>query len=301
MAGFYRIVGGLGRALIIAGVVVLLFVVYQLWGTGLREAQAQSELTDSFTETLAAAPAAPAAPVEGPADVPLPPPEGEAVAIIRIPKLDVEKAVVEGVGVDDLQKGPGHYPQTPMPGQPGNASIAGHRTTYGAPFYDLDQLEVGDEILVRTLQGEFRYEVDRTSVVLPNQVEVLDPTEEARLTLTTCNPRFSAAERLIVSAVLSGAPAPAPPPPPPAPSATPPPTGELATETDLEGAALTGDPTARVPAVLWGILAAAVWLSITYTARHWRRWPPYLLGIPLVLVVLFVFFENVARLFPANI
>ncbi len=301
MAGFYRIVGGLGRALIIAGVVVLLFVVYQLWGTGLREAQAQSELTDSFTETLAAAPAAPAAPVEGPADVPLPPPEGEAVAIIRIPKLDVEKAVVEGVGVDDLQKGPGHYPQTPMPGQPGNASIAGHRTTYGAPFYDLDQLEVGDEILVRTLQGEFRYEVDRTSVVLPNQVEVLDPTEEARLTLTTCNPRFSAAERLIVSAVLSGAPAPAPPPPPPAPSATPPPTGELATETDLEGAALTGDPTARVPAVLWGILAAAVWLSITYTARHWRRWPAYLLGIPLVLVVLFVFFENVARLFPANI
>jgi hypothetical protein len=75
----------------------------------------------------------------------------------------------------------------------------------------------------------------------------------------------------------------------------------LATETDLEGAALTGDPTARVPAVLWGILAAAVWLSITYTARHWRRWPPYLLGIPLILVVLFVFFENVARLFPANI
>ncbi len=292
---FYRLVGGLGRVLITAGVVVLLFVVYQLWGTGLREAQAQSELTESFAETLAEAPAAP---VEEPADVPLPPPEGEAVAIIRIPKIDVEKAVVEGVGIDDLQKGPGHYPDTPMPGQPGNAGIAGHRTTYGAPFYELDQLEVGDEILVRTLQGEFRYEVDRTSVVRPTQVEVLDPTEEARLTLTTCNPRFSAAQRLIVSAVLTGPPAPAPAP---APDVTPPLRGELATETDLEGAPLTGDPSARVPAALWGALAAAVWLATTFVARRWRRVPAYLLGVPLVLVVLFVCFENVARLFPANI
>jgi sortase A len=185
-----------------------------------------------------------------------------------------------------------------MPGQPGNASIAGHRTTYGAPFYDLDQLEAGDEIFVRTLQGEFRYEVDRTSVVRPNQVEVLDPTEEARLTLTTCNPRYSAAQRLIVSAVLSGAPAPAPAPPA---SAVPPLQGELASETDLEGAALTGDPSARVPAALWGTLAAAIWLAITYAARRWRRWPAYLLGVPVVFVVLFAFFENVARLFPANI
>ena len=282
--------------LIAAGVVVLLFVVYQLWGTGLREAQAQSELTESFTETLAQAPAAP---VEEPADVPLPPPEGEAVAMLRIPRIGVEKAVVEGVGIDDLQKGPGHYPDTPMPGQPGNAAIAGHRTTYGAPFFELDQLEMGDEILVRTLQGEFRYEVDRISVVRPTQVEVLDPTEEARLTLTTCNPRFSAAQRLIVSAVLSGEPAPAPPAAPP--SASPPLRGELAAETDLEGAALTGDPSARVPAALWGALAAAAWLATTFVARRWRRVPAYLLGVPVVLVILFVFFENVARLFPANI
>ena len=288
---FYRLVGGLGRVLIAAGVVVLLFVVYQLWGTGLREAQAQSSLTEDFAETLDAAPAP-----DEPVDAPLAPPEGEAVAMIRIPKIDVEKAVVEGVGVEDLQKGPGHYPGTPLPGQPGNAAIAGHRTTYGAPFFSLDELEIGDEILVRTLQGEFRYEVDRTSVVLPSQVEVLDPTEEPRLTLTTCNPRFSAAERLIVSAVLTGPPAPAPPP-----SAVPPPTGELATETELEGAALTGDPSARLPAALWGALAAAVWLATTFVARRWRRLPAYLLGVPLVLVVLFVFYENVARLFPANI
>lgn len=295
MSGFYRVVGGLGRVLIIAGVVVLLFVVYQLWGTGLREAQAQDQLTESFAETLATAPVVPP---ELPAPAPLAPPEGEAVAMLRIPRIGVEKAVVEGVGVDDLQKGPGHYPDTPLPGQPGNAGIAGHRTTYGAPFFELDQLEVGDEILVRTLQGEFRYEVDRTLVVRPDQVEVLDPTEEARLTLTTCNPRFSAAQRLIVSAVLTGPPAPAPAL---APSPAPPLRGELATETEPDGAGLVGDPTARVPAALWGSLAAALWLVITYAARHWRRWPAYLVGVPVVLVVLFVFFENVARLFPPSI
>ena len=266
MAGFYRFLGGLGRLLIAAGVVVLLFVVYQLWGTGLREAQAQADLTERFTESLvqtppAAEPAEPAEPVEAP----VPPPTGEAVAIIQIPKIGVEKAVVEGVGVADLRKGPGHYPATPMPGQPGNAAIAGHRTTYGAPFYDLNELEVGDEILVRTLQGEFRYEVDRTSVVRPDQVEVLDQTEEARLTLTTCNPRFSAAQRLIVSAVL------------------------------------TGDPSARAPAIAWGALAAAIWLAAGFVARRWRRWPPYLVAVPTVLVVLFLCFENVARLFPASI
>ena len=294
---FYRLVGGLGRVLIAAGLVILLFVVYQLWGTGLREAQAQSDLTESFAETLAAPPlrALPAGSDEPPV-IPLAPPEGEAVAMIRIPKIDVEKAVVEGVGIGDLQKGPGHYPSTPLPGQPGNAAIAGHRTTYGAPFFSLDELQIGDEILVRTLQGEFRYEVDRKTVVLPSQVEVLDPTEEPRLTLTTCNPRFSAAERLIVSAVLTGPPAPAPPP-----SAVPPPTAELASETELEGAALTGDPSARLPAALWGALAAAVWLATTFVARRWRRLPAYLLGVPAVLVVLFAFFENVARLFPANI
>lgn len=290
-----RVLGGVGRALIAAGTLVLLFVAYQLWGTGLREAQAQSTLTEDFSQALASRPA----PV-GETPAPLPPPEGEAVAILRIPKLGLEKAVVEGVGVPDLKKGPGHYPGTPMPGQPGNAGIAGHRTTYGAPFYEIDRLQAGDEILVRTLQGEFRYVVDRTTVVRPDQIEVLDPTEEDRLTLTTCHPRFTARQRLIVSAVLTGEPAPAPPPPP-APVADQPVVGEVEDEPALEGAGLSGDPAARGPAVAWGALAAAVWLGVALLARAWRRWPAYLIGAPVFLVVLFVFFENVARLFPANI
>ena len=313
----YRVVGGVGRVLIAVGTVVLLFVAYQLWGTGLHEARAQSDLVEEFQRSLDAGPAGrerpavPAVPAEGlPSDeapaqeqAPLPPPPGEAVAMLRIPKLDVEKVVVEGVSVAQLRKAPGHYPQTPMPGQPGNAAIAGHRTTYGAPFGELDQLQPGDEILTRTAQGEFRYEVDRTSVVRPDQLEVLDQAEEARLTLTTCHPRFSAAQRLVVSAVLVDEPAPAPAEPAePAEPATEPGTEpEPGTEAAAEDAALSGDPSARGPAALWGGVVVALYVAIWLLGRAWRRWPVYLLGTPALLVALFVFFEQVARLFPANI
>ena len=311
--------GGVGRLLIALGAVVLLFVAYQLWGTGLHEARAQSDLEEEFEQSLDAAlagrkrPAVPAAPAErlpsedAPAqdEEPLPPPPGGAVAILRIPKVDVEKVVVEGVSLADLRKAPGHYPQTPMPGQPGNAAIAGHRTTYGAPFWDLDQLQPGDEILTRTLQGEFRYEVDRTSVVRPDQLEVLDPTDEARLTLTTCHPRFSAAQRLVVSAVLVDEPAPVPVPVEPGPGtaepAEPGTEPEPGTETAAEDVALTGDPSARGPAALWGSVVVALYLAIWLVGRAWRRWPVYLLGTPALLAALFVFFQQVSRLFPANI
>ena len=91
------------------------------------------------------------------------PAEGDAIAHLRIPAIGVDKIVVEGVQVADLKRGPGHYPDSPLPGQPGNAAIAGHRTTYGAPFNRLDELEQGDEILVTTVQGAFRYEVRASS------------------------------------------------------------------------------------------------------------------------------------------
>jgi sortase A len=374
-----RIVGGIGRVLITAGLVLLLFVAYQLWGTGLAEARAQDDLRDDFAAALAAPPATtppttaepppddgrgPTAPTTAPATTtpaaPAPrPPQGEAVAIIRIPRLGLDKAVVEGVTVGDLKKGPGHYPSTPMPGEAGNAAIAGHRTTYGAPFGDLGELVAGDEILVTTRAGEFRYVVDRTSIVSPSQVEVLDPTPEARLTLTTCHPKYTARQRLIVSGVLAG-PAPAPAAPAPATDVVPAddvpddgvPAGEApadelpaddvpedggpdagvpddgATETggtdgegavgagaegDVGGAApssggatlddpsLAGDPAARVPAAAWAGVTALVALAAWAIGQRWRRWPAYLLALPLGALALFQCFEQVARLFPANV
>ena len=301
----YKVIGAIGRALVAAGVLILLFVAYQLWGTGLQEARAQDDLREQFlastTTTTEATIRSPSTSTSSTSTtLPPPVPEGEAVAIIRIPKIGVDKAVVSGVSVEDLKKGPGHYPNTPMPGQPGNAAIAGHRTTYGAPFYDLDQLENGDEILVTTRQGEFRFEVDKKMIVAPSALEVLDPTPEARLTLTTCNPRFSARERLIVSAVLVGPEAPAPPS---TTTTTVAGAGEDEPVDPFAGdaAGLSGERAARGPTVLWGAIAAGIAFVIWLVGRLWRRWPAYALGAPIFLVALFVFYENISRLLPANI
>jgi sortase A len=255
-----RIIGNVGRTLIASGVLILLFVVYQLWGTALQERRAQGDLRNEFAELLessspeaaplleldtselparvepeavrtAAAeadvdesaqptgghsgailvdPSAliidPTATVFGP---PPPPPEGgDAVAQLRIPAIGVDKVVVEGVGTNALKQGPGHYPGTPLPGQPGNAAIAAHRTTYGAPFFDLDELDENDLVYVTTAQGAFQYIVTESFIVKPSDVWVLDNTEDDRLTLTTCHPRYSARERLVVVAELIGPAAP---------------------------------------------------------------------------------------------
>ena len=164
----------LGAVLTGAGVLILLFVAYQLWGTGLYTSRQQDSLRSQFKQKAKVAESAPAttSTTIDPLHLPPPPPSGESVANIRIPKIGVDKYVVQGVGLGDLRKGPGHYPDTPMPGEQGNAAIAGHRTTYGAPFNRLDELAPGDEILVTTVKGTFTYKVSSTKVVKPSQVEV---------------------------------------------------------------------------------------------------------------------------------
>jgi len=273
-----RVVAGVGRTLIVVGVLILLFVAYQLWGTGISEARDQKQLKKDFNA------AAPQGTVTPTAETPV----GDAVAIINIPKINLDKAVVQGVGTEDLKKGPGHYPQTPMPGQKGNAAIAGHRTTYGHPFFDLDNLVQGDEILVTTKDGKFRYLVDHKMNVDPHDVQVLDPTPDNILTLTTCTPKFSAAQRLIVVSKLVG----------PAIDAPPPPTTPAVTQ--IEGG-LSGKQAAKGPAIWWGLLAAGVFFGTWYLSHRWNRWLAYAIGTPVFLILLFFFYENVARLLPANI
>jgi sortase A len=132
--------------------------------------------------------------------------EGNPIAQFRIPAIDLDAVVFEGVTPETLKNGPGHMPWTPVPGQPGNAVISGHRTTYGAPFYDLDLLEPGDEIEVETAIGTHVYTVRETVIVMPTDVWVTDDRPGAWLTLTTCNPKLSARERLIVFAELTEGP-----------------------------------------------------------------------------------------------
>jgi sortase A len=307
--------GAVGRVLVTGGMLILLFVAYQLWGTGILQARAQNDLRDDFESTLRAdasssssttttpqpgastttlAPTTTTAPPP-----PAIPPEGDAVAILDIPKVGVSQVVVEGVAVDDLRKGPGHYPATPLPGQGGNAAIAGHRTTYGAPFENIDQLTTGDEMVLRTVQGTFTYKVsEEPFVVSPDAGDVLsavpDPakpgTDLATLTLTTCNPKYSAAERLIVKASLVLPPGALPLPAP----------EETVDATAVEIGGLDGDSSSRSPALLWGIIAALVGLGWWFLFHRYPRWYVWIAGALPFLVVLWVFYTYLERLLPSN-
>lgn len=269
-----RLLGGVGRFFITTGLVVLLFVGYQLWGTGLQEASAQNSLGDDFdslleeasletpinptTTTVASVETteAPATTTTTTTTIPaaggtIPVDDealaealfregGEAVARIEIPDIEVSKVVVEGVQVEDLRNGPGHYRATVFPGQEGNAGIAGHRTTYGAPFNRIDELLPGTEFTVTTVQGEHTYRVLSAAdafgpevrgslgpdfelpenadevghiIVPPSATWVLGDFGDNRITLTACHPKFSARLRIIVAAELISAPVDAPPPP----------------------------------------------------------------------------------------
>ncbi|MGI8493164.1 MAG: class E sortase [Acidimicrobiales bacterium] len=292
MGPFRRGVRELGLGLITAGVIILLFVTYQLWGTGFAEAHSQSDLKRTFNQHLAQnAPAADTATV-GPSLPSAPGAGANAIGHLVIPKIGVDKFVVQGVGEEDLRRGPGHYPQTVMPGELGNSAIAGHRTTYGAPFFRLDELAVGDDILITNAGGRtFRYQVSQTMIVSPNDIKVLDPTADARLTLTTCNPRFSATSRLVVVADLVGLPVPA--------AVAPTPVAQPAIANLGQG-----NHGAWPPALAYGAAVLALWIAtriLINRTRRWRRLGAYVGGIGITLVPLWFCFENVVRLLPQNI
>ncbi len=295
---------GVGRVVLVAGILVLLFIPYLLWGTGLKTAHSQSLLRAQFSveqHKAGITPVrAPVAPVKKGATPPQVAPTvadpaiGSPVGTIDIPKIGLNMMVVEGTDEIRLQEGPGHYPATPLPGEAGNAAIAGHRTTYLHPFYDLDQLVPGDPILVTTAQGAFLYSVLRSEVVLPTDVAVVDPTPTPQLTLTTCNPRYSASQRLVVHAALTAS--------------------ALAHPTTPVAAVATSKPSHHAPpppppsknwavAILWGVVVAgvitAVWIGAGMT-RSWTRAGILTGGLAIWLCVVFLFFQSLAPLLPAS-
>src|ERR1700677_3943595 len=186
MSTLRRAVDILGRILIGLGVLLLLFTAYQIWGTSVQEARTQSGLrtqlqaetnSDAVRHALAEESALDKLPTGPPQTAPTTtaPAEGNPIGDIRIPIIGINQVVVEGTNTQDLRKGPGHYTGTPLPGQSGNASVAGHRTTYGHPFYNLDGVAVGDPIVVTTVQGVFVYDtVKSNEVVSPNDNSVLN-------------------------------------------------------------------------------------------------------------------------------
>lgn len=360
------VVGGTGRIFIALGMLLFGFVAYQLWGTGIQQARSQNELQDKFAQVLqqggtattvatsttsAVSTSAGTTPSGTGSAVGAPPTvlddtitasssvssaprslgpvkEGDPIARLIIPKIDVDQVVISGVKLADLEKGPGHYPDTPMPGEIGNAAIAGHRSTFGAPFARVDELDKGDEIDVTTFSGRFVYKVVDKVIVEPTEISVIADTPDAQLTLTSCWPKYSADKRIVIRAVLDTAASASKPAPASTSTSTPPTTVGAITPTTsakADAVAATTTPTTAVvtPAtrsadafrkgwwsddrawggvVTWGAaLGAVALLAWRLSRRVHRNWVGALAGIGPFLVLLYFFYENVARLLPPNI
>ena len=201
-----RIVSGVSQLLLTAGLVGFLFLVHQVYVTDWLSDRQQERIVDDLREEWVAPP------------VPdrEQPVLGDAFAFLHVPAFGAgwaPRAVVEGVDPDELAEGPGHYPGSALPGGIGNFSLAGHRVGQGSPFGELDRLEDGDALVVETADTWFTYRVTEQRVVSPTEVSVLaavpgDPAayaDDAYITLTTCHPKFSNRERLVVHGVLEAA------------------------------------------------------------------------------------------------
>lgn len=235
----------LGIGCAAAALAVLGYAAWELWGTNAHEADAQAELLEAYeaaapettTSTTLAASAADT-PTTSEAEVAAPevellpggvearmmsarfPDHGDALAVIEVPDIDLFKFVMRDVSVEALRSGPGHYQGTVRPGFDGNSAIAGHRTTYGAPFGRVDELEPGDEIVVSTKDGRFTYEVMDPAeayagfedeigefgpgfvVVDPDDTWIVGDFGDSRLTLTSCHPELTSRDRIVVTARL---------------------------------------------------------------------------------------------------
>ena len=227
--------GALGELLITAGVLVLLFVVWQLWWTDVAAAGDQRAAVASVQQAFDAAPPAPAggggaAPATAAVEPPVlgePSQDGEGFAVVHVPRFGEgwRAAAEQGVGLRSvLNDGVlGHYPGTAMPGGVGNLALAGHRTTYGAPLGRIAELVPGDPLVVETADGWYVYRVSGSEVVTPDRVDVIAPVPgdpqaaptQRMITLTACHPRFSARQRYVVHGVMDsfsprGGPPPAP-------------------------------------------------------------------------------------------
>ena len=127
---------------------------------------------------------------------------GDAIGRLKIDRIGLSKVLFYGTDTGTLQKGPGVYPQTPLPGLGGTTGIAGHRTTYGAPFRHINEIRDGDEIRVELPYGVFTYEVEKHEIVAPSDVQIVNPVGYERIVLTACHPLYSAAQRWAVFARL---------------------------------------------------------------------------------------------------
>jgi sortase A len=272
-----QVVGAVWRRGLQAFVIaVLAFLMFALWLSGLTHARSQVGLQRRFRADLASQ----RAPIGGAIPV------GAPVAIIQIPRLGIYEAVVEGTRSGRLRDGPGHLVGSSLPGQPGNAVLAGRRTLYGGPFRRLRSLHPGDSIDVTTGQGHAVYRVSDVTDVASTDGSFAQYRNDNRLTLFTSGSRWTASSRLVVSATLVGKPF----------AATP-----LRRTLDPDGLGLTGERSATSYTLVWLQLLAVVALITVYASSRWSRITMWVVCAPVVAAVLWLFFENAVRLLPATL
>ena len=214
-----RAVGVTGELLLTAGLLVLLFVVWQIGVMGVVDGRRQADLVGGIERGFATA--RPGSPASGQDTRPTdrPPAEGSLAdldpgapfGVLRVPRLggsDWARPVLQGVGLDVLARGLGHYAGTALPGQVGNLAIAGHRSGHGNPLIDIDAVQPGDAVVLETRAGWYVYRAVRHDVVAPDRSDVVAPVPERPgvrpterwLTLTTCSPRYGSTSRYVVFA-----------------------------------------------------------------------------------------------------
>ena len=273
-----RLLDAVGRTMIVAGLLLLSFVAYQLWGTGIAEDRAQDDMATQFVKPQ-----------------PVQPQFGGLVGRISIPSIGVSKYVVAGVRLKDLERGPGLFPGSPLPGQKGNVAIAGHRTTFGAPFSRIDQIQDSDKIILESRDGTFTYRVNgEPKIVSATDVAVAKTTnpDVAIVTLVSCYPKWTSTKRIIVVATLDPAEAPLPP--------TPFAVNEAATQQPITG--WFHDPTAWPTVLFFGIALIVIRIVAgIMTRRGRRRIFVYPIAFGIFIPTLFLFFGGLARLLPANL
>ena len=273
-----RLIDFLGRTMIVAGLLLLSFVAYQLWGTGIVESRSQTAIAKQFVKPQ-----------------PIQPQLGGLVGRITIPSIGVSKYVVAGVRLKDLERGPGLFPGSPMPGQKGNVAIAGHRTTFGAPFSRIDELRGNERIILESKDGTFTYIVNgEPKIVLATDTAVAKTTNPdiATITLVSCYPKWTSTKRIIVVATLDSTVLPLP--------ATP-----LVTSEPIDQQSIAGwfhDPTAWPTVLFFGLALIVIRIVAGLMTRRGRRKIfVYPIAFGIFIPTLFLFFGGLTRLLPANL
>ena len=273
-----RLIDFLGRTMIVAGLLLLSFVAYQLWGTGIVEGRSQTAIAKQFVKPQ-----------------PIQPQLGGLVGRITIPSIGVSKYVVAGVRLKDLERGPGLFPGSPLPGQKGNVAIAGHRITFGAPFSRIDEINDNEKIILETRDGTFTYIVKgEPKIVAATDVAVARTTNPdiAMVTLVSCYPKWTSTQRIVVVGILDSTELPLPP--------TPFAINESTVQQPDDG--WFHDPTAWPTVLFFGFTLIAIRVTAGILTRRGRRKIfVYPIAAGIFVPTLFLFFGGLSRLLPANL